>query len=143
MDKKETLPRASTPLLMEIDVSDQNNEFSVSNMTLNCISNISEFDLSEERNAEPNIRDDLIERVLKIYFRHNLTKIAVEDIAKLVNQIPGGSIKIPETKHSLFKEFLSASELKVFRYTLCKKCDGYKKHCFSQKPKFVSNVKQI
>lgn len=135
MDKKETLPRASTPLLMEIDVSDQNNEFSVSNMTLNCISNISEFDLSEERNAEPNIRDDLIERVMRIYIRHNLTKIAVEDIAKLVNQIPGGSIKIPETKHSLFNEFLSASELKVFRYTLCKKCDGYKKHGFSQKTK--------
>lgn len=133
MESKKTLPRASTPIQMEADISSQIIELSVADVTLDCISNISELDLSEEKNINNNPRDELIKGVMRVYMRHQLTKVAVEDIAKLINRAQGANAKIPENKATIFNEFLSKSDLKVYKYTLCKKCNDYTKSDFKQK----------
>lgn len=86
---------------------------------------ISEFNISEENTAEPNDRDVVINNLMEVYLRHKLTKNAVEDLAKLINSIPGAKFTIPATKHVLFSEFLRNNRHKVYKHILCPKCNEY------------------
>lgn len=118
------------------------NEVSLTNITLNdskCI----DLDLSENNKICKNPRDEVIERLMILYLRHKLTKIAVEDIAKLVNSIPGASFQIPATKYLLFNEFLGKSKLNVYKYIFCKACEEYTKHDFTQKHQLFCEQCQI
>lgn len=65
-------------------------------ISLSNVSNISNF--SEEK-SERNVgdRDAIIQGLMRLYLRHKLTKVAVEDIAKLINCVPGAKIQLPMT----------------------------------------------
>lgn len=104
--------------------------------TLDSLSNVSlnessiEFNVSEEIIHQPNEREKVIQLLLQLYSRHNLTKIAVEDVAKAMNAMPGAKVQIPATKYHLFNEFLSNSPQKVHRFIQCSKCREYSKFAF-------------
>lgn len=104
-------------------------DYSLANITLNSNS-ISDFNESIDGSVNKNDRDELVEGVMKLYARHNLTKSAVEDIAQLINSVPGASVNIPATQYLLFRDFMSKSELKVFRHIFCKRCKEYTKFNF-------------
>lgn len=118
------------------------NCISFSDGTLSFNSSSLDFDMSD-RDTKKGARDEMIESLMSLYHRHKLTKIAVEDIAKLLNQMPGASVNIPETKYSIFKEFLYKSELKVFRYIFCKKCEDYSKNEFAGPNSILCNQCQL
>lgn len=104
--------------------------------TLDSLSNVSlnessiEFNVSEEIIHQPNERGKVIQLLLQLYSRHNLTKIAVEDVAKAMNAMPGAKVQIPATKYHLFNEFLSNSPQKVHRFIQCSECREYSKFAF-------------
>lgn len=81
---------------------EQVSEISFSDISLNN-SKRSEFNVSEDdsTNIHKNARDELIEELMVLCLRHNLTKIAVEDVAKLINKVPGATVEIPTTKYLL------------------------------------------
>lgn len=107
---------------------------SFSNISLNATVNVS-CDSNSNK-----LQNEVVEQLMGLYLRHNLTKIAVEDIAKLINGIPGGSVKVPETKHLIFKEFVGSSTLKVIEYISCQTCQNYSKHDFFNNNKRFCNV---
>lgn len=115
-----------------IDMANDSNA-SFSDLSLHNQSNLSELNISDDVNCSPNERDQLIEKLMKLYLRHNLTKIAVEDIAKLMNEIPGATVKMPDTKYTIFQEFIRKSQLKVYEYRFCSKCQQMSKHDFLTK----------
>lgn len=110
-------------------------EISLTNISLNATIN----DFCDSTSNK--IQNEVIEQLMGLYLRHNLTKIAVEDVAKLINKIPGGNVKIPTTKYLIFKEFLSNSTLKVDKYILCKNCKIYSKHEFFNNKNFCDVCK--
>lgn len=65
-------------------------------------SSISNFHISEDEISpgHTNARDELIDELMKLSLRHNWTKVAVEDVAKLLNNVPGATI-FPATKYVL------------------------------------------
>lgn len=98
---------------------------SLLNISLND-NNLLDFNISEESILnESNERDILIDKLMKLYSRHKLTKNAVEDVAKLINSVPGATVGIPTTKFVLFNEFLRKSQYNVFNYLFCASCDDY------------------
>lgn len=86
--------------------------------------NISDDIIERHRNA----RDELVDGLMGLCVRHNLTKSAVEDIAKLINQVPGATVEIPATKYLLFKESLQKSPLNITKYLNCLKCNEFSKY---------------
>lgn len=105
--------------------------------TLESLSNISlhndnsvDFEISEENVHQQNDRERVIQELLKLYLRHNLTKVAVGDVAKLMNMMPGARVEIPTSKYLLFKEFMKSSPHKISRYIKCTKCSGYSRFEF-------------
>lgn len=93
------------------------------------------FDTSEEsiRERDTSDRQTVIDKLMTLYLRHNLTEIAVEDVAKLINTIPGAKVNIPLTKYSLFNEFMAGSRHKVDKYIHCSSCNEYTQFNFHVK----------
>lgn len=134
----------SFPNLISGEESKQaENELSLINITLNDDSKSTDLDLSENDSICKSPRDELIEHLMNLYSRHKLTKIAVEDIAKLMNSVPGASVQIPATIYLLFNEFLSKSKLKVYKYIFCKACEDYTKHDFTKKRELFCELCQV
>lgn len=85
------------------------------------------FDLSEEgesNNVESD-RDGIMRKLMHLYSKHNLSKVALEDFANLVNIVPGATVKIPANKYSIFKEFLQYNCINVNKHILCTRCKQY------------------
>lgn len=114
-------------------MAESRNDISISNLSLSRISNLSDFNLSDDVSNQVNARDQLIEGMMQIYVRHKLTKSAIQDIAKLVNKVPGAMINVPYSKYLIFKEFMQKSELNVFIYIFCTTCKDYSKFDFADK----------
>lgn len=91
--------------------------------------NSAEIDISNENSLFQN-NETVVTDLMKLYLRHNLSKVAVEDIAKIINKVPGANIEIPTNKHLLFKEFLQNNPLNVFKYVNCSRCAEYSKFEF-------------
>lgn len=88
-----------------------------------------DFNISDETIEKTgNARDELVNSLMSLCVRHNLTKAAVEDIAKLINKVPGATVEIPATKYLLFKESLQKSPLNITKYVNCSKCDEFSKY---------------
>lgn len=102
----------------------------VSDISLNGI-NRSTLDDDESKEEIRNARDDIIKRLMNLSTRHNFTKAAIEDVAKVLNSVPGSSIQIPTTKYMLFKEFLCKSSVNIYKYYFCSICTGFSKFEFS------------
>lgn len=102
-------------------------------MDISITSNISlnhsekSFVISEEgdRNCYDTDRDIIMRKLMQLYSKHNLTKVALEDIASVVNSVPGANIKIPTTKYLIFKEFLHDSSTDVNKHIFCSHCKNY------------------
>lgn len=107
-------------------------DFSLSDVSLNTTNqSISNTDDSIEYVL--NERDELIKRFLTLSMRHNLTKAAIEDVAKVLNSVPGAAIQIPTTKYLLIKEFISKSPVEIYNYYFCSKCNEFSKYEFSKR----------
>lgn len=108
-------------------------------------SNHSEFDsdISDSENVwsgsftnfarERSDRTKILNELMQIYIRHNLTSAALEAVAKLMNKVSGTKIKIPQSKQMLLKEFCEKNPFKVRKHTFCDDCIGYSEHPFAQK----------
>lgn len=116
---------------METTAEDVGSDFSLSDISLNA-TNQSVSDNDDNREDTLNERDELIKRVMNLSIRHNLTKAAIEDLAKVLNSVPGASIQIPTTKNLLFKEFLRKSPVEMYKYYFCSNCDEFSKCVFSK-----------
>lgn len=98
---------------------------SLSNISLNDTTisfNISVENVLEQSQSD---RENVIQQLLKLYLRHNLTKVAVADIAKVLNAVPGAKVQIPTTTYLLFNEFLTNSSHKVHKFVQCQNCKEY------------------
>lgn len=114
-----------TPFHIHLPESTMNNSIdSLSNVSLND-SIASELNLSEQNTREQSDRDVVIHNLMQVYLCHKLTKNAVEDVAKLINNISGAKFNIPSTNHLIFSEFLRRSHHKVYKYIFCPKCNKY------------------
>lgn len=49
----------------------------------------------------------------------------MEDTAKLMNSMPGATVKIPTTKYLLLRDFMASSPLTYRHYIYCKMCKQY------------------
>lgn len=105
-------------------------DISVSDISLNA-TNRSTFDNNDSREENLNERDELIKRLMNLSTRHNFTKAAIEDVAKVLNSVPGSTIEIPTTKYFLFKEFLRKSPVNIYKYYFCSMCNDFTKYEFS------------
>lgn len=115
---------------MDSTTEDLGSDFSASDISLNA-TNQSIFDDDCSREDVLNERDELIKRLMTLTKRHNLTKVAIEDIAKLLNSVPGSTLQIPTSKHLLFKELLRKSPVEICKYSFCSKCDEFSKYNFT------------
>lgn len=99
------------------------------------LENTIDFNISDDCDIQKynNDRDTLVNDVLGLCLRHNLTKAAVEDIAKLINKVPGATIEIPSTKYLLFKECHHKSPIKMNKYIYCIKCEDFTKFDYLSK----------
>lgn len=113
---------------MQSDSASTEEAIELSDISLN--DNTCSFNISNEIGVEKhrNDRDELVDELMSLCVRHNLTKAAVEDIAKLINKVPGATVEIPSTKYLLFKESLRKSPLKISKYVYCAKCDEFSKY---------------
>lgn len=108
-------------------------------MDISITSNISlnseqlSFNISGEENENfiETDRDLLIKKLMQLYSKHNLSKVAIEDIAKLVNSVPGAKIQIPTTKHLIFQEFSKNSSNIVNKHILCPRCKDYSRFAYA------------
>lgn len=66
---------------------------------------------------------EVISRLVDLYLKYNLTLVCLEDIANLVNNIPGNITKVPVTKYSLMRSVTAFGEL--VHYINCEKCGKY------------------
>lgn len=101
----------------------------LSNISLNHTS--SDFDISINDEKEKDDRKEIIQDLMQLYLRHNLTKKAVSDIAKTINK-HSQKIKIPETKFRIFKEFVEDSAIEKYKYIFCAKCEEYSKQDYDK-----------
>lgn len=101
-----------------------------SNVSLNSKEQTS-FNISNEGiNLIETDRESLLNKLMQLYLKHNLSKAAVEDIAVVMNSVPGAKIKIPTTKYLLFKEFLANNSHNVNKLILCNRCKQYSAFLF-------------
>lgn len=66
--------------------------------------------------------------LLHHFVRHNLSLKCLEDTARLINDTPGATIKIPTTKYKLMKTFVSLSGFQIEFHILCTQCKIYSNH---------------
>lgn len=83
----------------------------------------STFNSSAEYDEVESPRTTIINQLMKIYTKHKLAEIVLEEIAQLINL--SSSIKIPTTSSSLQKEFQIHNKLCVSRNILCTECHQY------------------
>lgn len=76
-------------------------------------------------------RDRTMKKLMHLYSKHNLSKVALEDFANLVNSVPGATVKIPANKYSIFKEFLQFNRINVNKHILCTRCKNYSPFSFT------------
>lgn len=67
----------------------------------------------------------LMNKLVRHFIKFNTTFSELQSQSKLLNSVPGSTIKLPETKYKLMKEFKSYVSLKCFRYVLCGTCKKY------------------
>lgn len=65
------------------------------------------------------------------FVRFNLSLTCLENTAKIMNQMPGASVKLPTTKYKLMKEFSNSGEYVIEYHIYCDRCKVYSK-CFEQ-----------
>lgn len=87
-------------------------------------------DEEEEMNRDsPNKKKDQYQKFLRKwighYLRHNETLIAMEELMKIVNTLPGSVLKFPTSKHSILAEFPNKFDVSMF--IKCKICKEYTK----------------
>lgn len=85
------------------------------------------FNSSVEHFSEPSERTNILKKLMNIYLKHSLPKTALQDIAELINDIPGAKVQIPTKKHVLIKEFLENGEIIAYKHMLCNTCEEYVK----------------
>lgn len=105
-------------------------DFSLSDISLNA-TNQSISDHDNSREGVLNERDELVKSLMNLSIRHNLTKAAIQDVAKVLNSVPGSTVQIPTTKYLIFKEFLRQSPIEIYKYYFCSKCNEFSKFEFS------------
>lgn len=62
------------------------------------------------------------------FMKHKLTFDCLEDTAKLMNSMPGTTVKIPETKYTLLKAFNLFNTFKHQYHIYCKNCKHHAKY---------------
>lgn len=84
------------------------------------------FNISNvETNNIGTDRDAMIKDLMQLYSKHNLSKVALEDIANVMNSVPGANVQIPTTKYLIFKEFSQHSSHIVNKHILCSQCKEF------------------
>lgn len=91
-----------------------------------CISNISASDISDcdvqEKNEELN---QFWQEFLSFYVKNNISLVCLENVAKLMNKIPGRRVHIPETKFKILQKFRRGSNIPFDFYINCDNCKAY------------------
>lgn len=70
-------------------------------------------------------RSKLFNQLFDVYTKHNLSLSALEDIARLINNVPGATINIPTYKYSLLNEFNEKNKHNFHKRMLCSGCKEY------------------
>lgn len=81
------------------------------------------------KTTEPSDGSDVIfNDVLKLFMKHNWTITCLEDVCKLINNIPGATINLPSTKYGIFKRFQSNCSPDIVKkyYIKCEACKIYR-----------------
>lgn len=90
-----------------------------------------EGSLTESQNDSVEPKVDDFERILKNLLNHfvtrNLSLKCLEDTAKLMNDMPGATIKLPTTKYKLLQAFFSITKFTVEHHVFCGCCKIFSK----------------
>lgn len=81
-------------------------------------------------------RDDLKEAIgslFEYFIKHNISFEALEDLAALMNRMPGTQIALPTSRYLLFKEMQSKIKFKCSTYRYCAPCKKYSESNFFAK----------
>lgn len=92
-------------------------------------------DEDEEVEENESIQSDFdiaLENLLKHFIKYNLTYECLENTAKLMNAMPGATVKLPTSKRVIIKAFLSLSSFKKQYHIYCEQCEIYNK-CLPKK----------
>lgn len=104
--------------------------------------NISEISFASESSKEsfPNVnKDPFIEKIMRLYLRHNLTLVCLEDVVKLLNDRPTNFRNLPTGKVRILDMFRANTEnvVDIFYMIKCGVCG----HCTLVKQKDKSTWK--
>lgn len=115
-------------------------ESSSPNISIASISSVDGSDISECDVQKKYVEvKNYWQEFLSYYVKNNITLKCLERTAKLINKVPGTSMKIPDTKHKILKKFREECDICYDFYILCEKCKTYtlynvennsKTHCF-------------
>lgn len=106
--------------------SDNSTHYSDIDMDVD-MNDLDDLDISDDFVSSP-INDDrtrVLRDLMLLFIRHKLTFVALEDTAKMLNQMPGAKVQIPTTKHLLIKEFVQMSSIQTRRYIYCSGCRSF------------------
>lgn len=86
----------------------------------------SEADVSECDVQEKCVAlDQFWQEFLTFYVSNNVSLACLENVAKLVNKLPGTQLKIPETKYLILQKFRENSDIPFEFYINCQNCNLY------------------
>lgn len=80
---------------------------------------------NESSLAEKNDFDIALERLLRHFIKYNLTYECLENTAKIMNGMPGATVRLPTSKRVLIKAFLSMSSFNKQYHIHCDRCKIY------------------
>lgn len=78
----------------------------------------------DEKNSDYNLA---LEKLKRHLITNKITYRCLEDTAKLINSVPGATVRLPTTKYSLLRAFMASSSLTHINYIYCNKCKKYVK----------------
>lgn len=82
---------------------------------------------SEKIKPKPQI-NDLVEKIMLLYLKHNLTLVCLEDVMKLINENLEECKKLPTGKVQIMNMFREHRDLVDILYFIkCSKCKKYSK----------------
>lgn len=92
---------------------------------INVIFTIKSFIGGVSDDSNQSDRDKIIEDVLRIYLRHNLTFVCLQAIFGLLNRTPGTKYQYPTSKYSILKHMNENNNIQTTYHVQCSKCKKY------------------
>lgn len=75
--------------------------------------------------AKKNDFDAAMDNLMAHFIKHKITFECLENTVKLMNEMPGATVRLPATKYKLMKWFKSRCSLEYQYHILCERCEIY------------------